>query len=514
MVDTVEDIEEQTYENPETKKFLEKWDRSLDDDKRCYGIKFLFAGCEAPSIRNGLYRIGAQRILVSYYYLRKFLKNRSIQDIAEDFGRFEFVFLDSGGFTFRVMQDKGEGLEMSVREYADEYYEEIKRFKGIFAGVAEVDVDQLGTEYMELKKDEAWAEGIPIVPVIQPPKLEPYLELGWFEKYPFLAIGSAALGTKHIGFLNSAYREAKAANVLLHGLGATKAEILARSQFYSVDSTTWLNGSKYGSTQMFQNGRLRHYDFKQKEVRKKYRKRYEENGLVWEDIEAEKCEEVDLANALAWKQYSDYLRYTAARSYWLTSEEKDHSLTLRSKAFNAEGVIDRSTSLARADHRRLVKIDDADFDDRAHELLHCDTCHLTGKCPRYKRNEACGYDINIRLETAADFQKAVQTMLEVEFGRVMAGVLFEKIDGGQLDRNVSAEMQRFLSMLREARDIFSPRTEESVTVRATSRNMGGGGVAAMLAGVLSPTGTGSSGSGNTAVQRAAGKVLDVDVSRD
>jgi hypothetical protein len=511
MVDTVEDVVEQPYENPKTKQFLERWDRSLSDEKRCYGIKFLFAGCESPSIRDGLYRIGAQRILVSYYYLRKQLRKRSVQDIAEDFGRFEFVFLDSGGFTFRVMQDKGEGLDMSVRDYADEFYTEIQRLKGIFAGVAEVDVDELGTEYMEQKKDEAWAAGVPIVPVVQPPRLEPYLELGWFEKYPYIAVGSAALGNKHIGFLNQVYREAKASNVLIHGLGATKAEILARSQFYSVDSTTWLNGSKYGSTQLFVAGRLRHYDFSQKDVRKKYRKRYEEHGLVWEDIEAEKCEEVDLSNALAWKQYADYLRYTAARCYWLTPEEKDHSLTLRSKAFNADGIIDRGTSLARAQHRRITKIDDADYDDRAHELLHCDTCHLTGKCPRYKRNEACGYDINIRLKTAADFQKAVQTILEVEFGRVMAGVLFEKIDGGQIDRNVSAEMQKFLAMCKDARDIFSPRTEESVTITAKSKNAGGGGgVAAMLAGVLSPTGSGTSGSGNSAVQRAAGKVIDVD----
>lgn len=515
MVDSEDVVDEKEilYENPKTRAFLEKWDRSLDDEKRCYGIKFLFAGCESPSIREGLYRIGAQRILVSYYYLRKQLAKRSVQEIAEDFGRFEFVFLDSGGFTFRVMRDKGEGLDMSVRQYADEFYDEIRRFKGIFAGIAEVDVDELGTEYMEQKKEEALAEGIPIVPVIQPPRLEPYIELGWFEKYPYLAVGSAALGNKHIGFLNHVYREAKAANVLVHGLGATKAEILAKSEFYSVDSTTWLNGSKYGSTQMFQNGRLRHYDYTQKDVRKRYRKRYEENGLIWEDIEAEKCEEVDLANALAWKQYSDYLRYTATKSYWLTSDEKDHALTLRSKAFNAEGIIDRGSSLARAEHRRLTKVDDADYDDRAHELLYCDTCHLTGKCPRYKRGESCGYDINIRLANSLDCQRAVQTVLEVAYGRVMTGVLFEKIDGGQLDRNVSAEMQRFLTMLKEMIGIFSPRAEESVTIKATSRNSGGGGgVAAMLASVLTKTGSGSSGSGNTAVQRAAGKVIDVDVS--
>lgn len=514
MVDTVEDFQEDAefkYENPETKKFLQRWDRSLDDDKRCYGIKFLFAGCESQSYREGLYRIGVQRILVSYYYIRSWLKKRSVQEIAEDFGRFEFAFLDSGGFTFRVMQDKGEGLDMSVRDYADEYYEEIKRYKGIFAGVAEVDVDELGTEYMEQKKDEAWVAGVPIVPVVQPPKLEPYLDLGWFEKYPYIAVGSAALGTKHIGFLNQVYRVAKESDVIVHGLGATKAEILSKSEFYSTDSTTWLNGSKYGSTQMFQNGRLRHYDFNQKGVRKQFRKRYEENGLIWEDIEAEKGSEVDLANALAWKQYSDYLRYTAVRSYWLTAEEKDQALSLRSKAFNAEGIIDRSTSLARAQHRRLTRIEDANYDDRAHELLHCDTCHLTGKCPRYKRNESCGYDINIRLETAADFQKAVQTVLEVEFGRVMTGVLMEKIDGGQLDRNLSAEMQKFLLMCREAKDIFSPRTEESLTITATSKE-GGGGVAAMLAGVLAPTGSGTSGSGNSTVQRAAGKVVDVTPS--
>lgn len=484
--------------NPALDSFLQRWDRDLAPDRRCYGIKLLFAGAESKKVRDGLYRIGVRTILVSYFYLKKYLQTASIQELGEDLGRFDFVFLDSGGFTFIDAIRQGKDLGIDIKKYTEQYYEDLPRIGHLFAGCAEVDVIDLGQEYMETKKGVALEQGVPIVPVVQGEPIEHYEAMGWWDQYPYVAIGSALIGDpRYVGYVNQLYELGRERGIVFHGLGATGAQTILRSRYYSVDSTSWTGGSRFGTTMLFQNGRIRHYDNNHKDVRKRYKRRFEENGIVWADIEADKGFEVDMMNALAWKQWSDYIRFSATKCYWLTHEEKSKAMDLKSKAFNAEGVIDRSKSIARATARRLSVVDSPEYDDRAHETLHCDSCHMSGRCPRYKPSQPCGYDINIRLETQADLQKALQMVLEVEFGRVMTGVLFEKLEGGVIDGNVSNEMKRFMDMVQQVKSIFDPRGEE-ITIRASG---GQGAVGQMLAAVFS-----KSGSGNTPTQRAANQL--------
>jgi len=493
--------------NPATEAHLEKWDRGLPPDRRCYGIKLLFAGCEGQTFRDGLHRVGVRHVLFSYFHAAKWLKKWSVQQIADEFGRFDYVFLDSGGFSFHKAKADGKKLDVSLREYADDYYAELKRIGHLFAGCAEVDVYELGQDYMEEKRHEMREEGIPIVPVIQGHPLDEYEAMGWWELYPYIAVGSALMNQKHAGYLTKVYSIARKHGILLHGFAATSAKSILRSQFYSVDSTSWLGGGRYGTTMVFENGRIRHYDQDKKDVRKRFKQRFEDNGLIFENIEKDEWLEVNMMNAVAWRQWAEYTRYTATKCYWLSAAEKAEAIELKAKAFNSEGLIDRKGSIERASVRRLSLVEDAGYDDRAHETLHCDTCHISGRCPRYKEGEPCGFDVNIRLEKHADLKRAVQVVLEAEFGRVMTGVLFEKIEGGILDKNLSEEMVKFLTIVERAKSIFDIRGEEELTIHAKGSQ---GAVAQMLASVFSPAGSGN-GSGNSQTQRAATRVEDEGV---
>jgi len=492
------DTEEST--NPLLDTFLDKWDRDLQEDRRCYGIKILFAGCENKTFRDGLYRVGVRHILFTFFHSFKWLRKWAVQRIGEEFGKFDFVFLDSGGFSFHQAKKEGKKLEFDLREYSDMYYEELKRVGHLFAGCAEVDVWSLGEEYMQEKRYEMKDAGVPIVPVIQGHELEKYEEMGWFDNFPYIAIGSALMNVKHAGYLNKVYKLCRERGIILHGFAATSAKAILRSQFYSVDSTSWLGGGRFGNTMVFENGRIRHYDKEQKDVRKRFKQRFEQNGLIYENIIDDQWLEVNLMNAVAWRQWAESIRYNGTKCYWLRPEEKTKAVELKSKAFNTEGLIDRTASIQRATDRRLSQVEDAGYDDRAHEALHCDTCHISGRCPRYKEKQPCGYDINIRMETKADLQRAIQVVLEAEFGRVMTGVLFEKIEGGILDKNLSAELMTFVQLVERVKNIFDIRGEEELTIKAK----GGGAVASMMASVFSQ---GSSGLSQT--QRAAGKVDQV-----
>ena len=645
--------------------FLGRWNRNLQLDKRTYGVKFCFAGAEGRGLREGLYRVGARNVLFSYFYLRTWLKKKSIQEVAEFIGKFDFVFLDSGAFTFNAAAINGKNVKMSMAEYAAEYHEILPKIHHLFAGCAEIDVgSEFSQQEMEDVRTELIDQGVAnIVPVYQGQPLSELEEYGWFDKHPYIAVGSRIVeDKKERGKMIDLFKIGKDRGIVFHAFGVTTAENVLKSPYFSCDSsvgatsrvvvrdkkgevhhssikelydrigetqrianegravavdyetltvvrsyegdyrsvwlplrsvvrhdtakrrvritistgdqlevtidhslyvfdgygelkevspshlsvgvkiaavgkwfgkvceakivgleeleekyvdvydlevpgpqrfiangilahnTTWKNGSKFGATMVFQNGRIRHYDKDHKSVRKKYKKRAEDVGIVWDDIEREVCDEVDLFNAVAWLQWSDYIRYNVRNCYWLTPEEVDLALDLKSKVFNAEGLIDRAKSIQRAEERRLTR-SDAERDDRAHEPLHCDQCHMTGRCPRYKEGQVCGYDINISLNSKADLNKAIKNLLETEYGRVMNAALFEKLEGGILDKNVSTEMSVFLEMLHKVKSIFDTREEINISAKGPG---GSGVISQMLASVLNVK-----GSGNNETQRAA-----------
>ena len=490
-------------------EFIDQHDRQLSDEKRVYGTKLCFAGGEDRKLRDGLYRIGVRNILLSFYYFKKFMRKRTPAEIADDIGRFDYVLLDSGGFTFMQALKEGRETHMGIREYADFYHSELERTGHIFTACAELDVHEEFSQYeMEEAKDRLMAHGVPMLPVIQGQSVEELTELGWYDKYGYMAVGSALLwGKKVAPELKEYIKKGKELGTLYHGFGVTTVDAIRTMPFFSVDSTTWMGGTRYGNTMIFQNGRLRYYDFHKKGVRKRYRKRFEDSGLIWADIEREKPLEVDLMNALGWKQWSDYIKYNVQNCYWLLPEEKDSALSIKSKAFNTEGLINRSASLARAEARRLTQVDDAKYDDRAHEMLHCNTCTMEGRCPRFKEGEPCGYDINVRLETNLDLQKALQNVLEIEYGRVMTGALFEKLEGGVLDQNLTNELKHFIKLVTDIKNMFNQKHTEELHISAKGEEMGS--VSKILASVLSPRGSGGSGSGSSVTQRASRETIDI-----
>jgi hypothetical protein len=418
------------------------------------------------------------------------------------------VFLDSGGFGYL----KSKRVTLTMREYADRYYEELPRYGYLFSGCGEVDSEELGVSYREDRKQEMLDKGVPIVPVIHGEDLDTYESMGWFDRYPYISVASDLIGdSKHAGYLESIYAICEERGVLLHGLGATNSDSILNSNFYSVGSSAWLSGARYGETHVFQNGRIRYYDKTQKKVRARYRQRCEENGLEWAAIEADKFVEVNMMNGLAWKQWAEYISYTCTKCYWLTEEEKANAVELKQKAFNTEGLIDRDRSIERAAFRRIDQITDASYDDRAHEILNCNSCHVSGRCPRYKRDQPCGYDVNVRMETKEDLQKALKNLLETGYSRVMTGILFEKLEGGVLDKSVSDEAGKFIKMIQDVQGIYDPRPTTKLTLTSTGAGSDGsvGTVASALASVFQKTGSGGSGSGLTATQRAANKIIDV-----
>lgn len=198
-----------------------------------------FAGCESGRHRLTAYEVGARSFLFSYFYL----KNNSAM-LRELKGREPGINIltDSGGYSARKS-----GVDIDIEAYRD--------FLGDAKDVltAAINLDVMDLE-QSAKNQEFLEEVFPVLPVYHVKEWleghkEMYIEM--CKKYKYICLGGVAgVQIDHsnvlTNFLRFCFKHAMEHKVKIHGLGMTNPELLKAYPFYSVDSTSWLSGGRYG----------------------------------------------------------------------------------------------------------------------------------------------------------------------------------------------------------------------------------------------------------------------------
>ena len=113
--------------------------------------------------------------------------------------------------------------------------------------------------------------------------------------------------------------------------------------------------------------------------------------------------------------------------------------------------------------------------------INCDTCYMYDKCPLYKMGYACGIDWGDGRPSTPEAY--YEFLVNTQYERVKRASVFEKIDGGVPDANLSGEMDRLSGYILSRLDLNRERL--SVNIEATgsaSGSSGGGGILAKLFG--------------------------------
>ena len=110
--------------------------------------------------------------------------------------------------------------------------------------------------------------------------------------------------------------------------------------------------------------------------------------------------------------------------------------------------------------------------------VNCDFCYMSDKCPLYARGNVCGikWDTN-RPENAKEF---MDFLINTQYERVRRASVFEKIDGGVPDGNLSGEMDRLRDYVLDKGNLDVNRL--SINVEAKSAASGGGGILSQIFG--------------------------------
>ena len=167
----------------------------------------------------------------------------------------KMFLLDSGAFTF-MNSSKG---KVDFDQYLKGYINFINKYDIEY--FFELDIDSV-VGYEKVKEMRAVLEkgtGKKCIPVWHKSRgIEEWRKLT--EEYDYVAIGGIVtkeIKPKEYKYLSALLDIAKESGCKVHGLGFTNLKSLRRYHFYSVDSTSWLSGQKYGTLYMFQDGTLK-----------------------------------------------------------------------------------------------------------------------------------------------------------------------------------------------------------------------------------------------------------------
>ena len=189
--------------------------------------------------------------LHSYEYLKKEPEEVAILKKYDDF------ILDSGIFSFlNGKNTKNVNWEKYMQDYADFVREnKIKNY-------VEMDIESvIGLEETEkLRKRLEKRVGWKSMPVWHMNRgYDKWLEI--CKEYDYVCFGAFltdGLSESKYPIIKKFLDDAKKHNCKVHGLGFTNFKWLPKLPFYSVDSSSWTIGNRFGSIWKYENGKVKH----------------------------------------------------------------------------------------------------------------------------------------------------------------------------------------------------------------------------------------------------------------
>ena len=464
-------------------------------------MRLVLAGAQDPQNFELMVKYNAPNVLMSYWYLRKQAdRGRSIVKRAHAEGM--WLLIDSGAFTYkekycylrrgwieggtedgvlaRHMEGNKAGITQAtldearekagnrtreevkaeVLEYWEEYWAWVQEMHPYFHAYAELDLDMLVDDVIWDWRDEIRQKTheleMTAMPIITPHwynDSKTWAQL--FQQFQFFGLnrmnpaGYTDFFTRHMPVL-------KERKILFHGWGITSAEEIMRWPFYSLDSTSWLGGVRYGTTYKYDGEhRMRLHDYKQKGRRKGWKAECERYDVDFEKFIADDGQEVNKFNCANWVAFSnDMLGYTI-NSYWLTEEEKGSAIMAARDDWKTDNAV------VRHDHQLPIPVQDIEMLQYAR---FCNTCFMNQKCPVFEANATCRISQRVAVETGHDLADIAKKLIGLQTERVFMAAFAEKINGTPMDEKLSREMGQAIAMMGQLKQMLE--SQEEVSIRA------------------------------------------------
>lgn len=189
-------------------------------------------------------------ILESFYYADEWTEK--IIPLLDNF------LLDSGAFTF--MSNTKKNIDWD--DYLNKYINFINKNNVKLFFELDIDVIVGYKKVLEMRKILEEKTGKKCIPVWHKSRgLDEWKKM--VKEYDYVAIGgivSKEITSKDYKYFTPMLKIAKENNCKVHGLGFTNLKGLEKYKFYSVDSTSWTTGNRFGSIYKFNGKTMIKYD--------------------------------------------------------------------------------------------------------------------------------------------------------------------------------------------------------------------------------------------------------------
>jgi hypothetical protein len=190
------------------------------------------------------------RLLTSFAFFREHDMGALYADLCALHSDRVELFADSGAFTAATT---GAAVDL------DDYAAWLHRWRHVLTTAATLDV--IGDPAATARNTEALeAAGLPVLPTFHVGTPWPVLE-ALCARYRYLALGGMVPHYKRrdevMRWLVKAFRTAQRHGTVFHGFGQTNTQSLALLPFYSVDSSSWIAGCRYGKALLWDPGQRR-----------------------------------------------------------------------------------------------------------------------------------------------------------------------------------------------------------------------------------------------------------------
>ena len=242
------------------------------------------------------------RILLSYWYYKDV-------DLDKLFAKYftppyPDVFADSGAFSAMT-----QGVEININKYI----EWIKRYNFLIGTYSNLDVIKNEKKTLENQKymENKGLNPLPCFHVMEDWK---YLE-NYIRDYQYIGLGVAgnqAKREKVMSWLIKCFQIA-GQDAVFHGFGLTSWEVMSQLRWYSVDSSSWGSGFRFGTVPLFDNQRGRFEKAKLGNAAECLRlsRLFEDLGFNWQDFADRKRNDrakICAISALSYMKAEQYLR--------------------------------------------------------------------------------------------------------------------------------------------------------------------------------------------------------------
>lgn len=290
-------------------------------------LTIMFSGVEYESYLDILYELGIRNFLMSYEYLKG--KGNFVLKKYPDV----HIFIDSGAYTYQT-DPKFESYTVEQWEkQIEEYLKWAERHKDQIFAIANLDLQYLPS--VGYDKVHEWNQkyfepfmlrtGVPVCFVYHEDGLD-YWDF-MCKRYPYVAFSAAIDKQTGDSQLRELFRIAEKHNALVQGMATTDTHILVDFPFYTVDSTTWNVGLKFGEISVWDKTRMKRikkdeFETKAFPVIAQYKVKFD-----FDLIREEDKTEMIRVNAYAFVEAQKYVNERLkARMYWLKAKAVKNDL--------------------------------------------------------------------------------------------------------------------------------------------------------------------------------------------